>query len=92
MLVDGGRITAVLDWGCSLYGDFLYELAWMQFWLPWYPAMVKADVVGAINCGMASPAARNGGANASSSSSGTSGTMAPTAPASRASRAKRSAP
>jgi hygromycin-B 4-O-kinase len=50
VLVDtaAGRITAVFDWGCSIYGDFLYELAWMQFWEPWYPAMSDADVVGTI--------------------------------------------
>ena len=54
VLVDSGRITAVLDWGCSLYGDFLYELAWMEFWLPWCSAMVDADVVGAIKGHLAS--------------------------------------
>ncbi len=51
VLVDApshGRIAAVFDWGCSLYGDFLYELAWMQMWEPWYPAMADADVVGTI--------------------------------------------
>ena len=38
VLVDGDRITGVLDWGCALYGDFLYDLAWFCFWQPWYPA------------------------------------------------------
>jgi hygromycin-B 4-O-kinase len=42
------RVTAVFDWGCSLYGDMLYELAWMQMWEPWYPAMRDAGVVAAI--------------------------------------------
>jgi len=32
-----GRITGVFDWGCSIYGDHLYELAWMEFWEPWHP-------------------------------------------------------
>lgn len=39
VLVDGARITAVFDWGCSMYGDPLYDLAWFQFWSPWHPAL-----------------------------------------------------
>ena len=38
VLVSGNRISAVLDWGSSLYGDFLYDLAWLSFWSPWLPA------------------------------------------------------
>ena len=37
VLVDGERIAAVFDWGCSRYGDHLYELAWFEFWAPWHP-------------------------------------------------------
>lgn len=37
-----GRVTAVFDWGCSLYGDFLYELATFLFWAPWH-APIDAD-------------------------------------------------
>lgn len=37
VLVDGDRLTGVFDWGCSLYGDHLYELAWFEFWAPWLP-------------------------------------------------------
>ena len=37
VLVDDNRITAVFDWGCSLYGDHLYDLAWFEFWAPWTP-------------------------------------------------------
>ncbi len=43
VLVDGDRITGVLDWGCGLYGDFLYDLAWVCFWQPWYPAWAPID-------------------------------------------------
>ncbi len=43
VLVSGDRITAVLDWGCSMYGDFLYDLAWLCFWSPWYPAWRGVD-------------------------------------------------
>ncbi len=31
VLTDGGRITGVLDWGGSKYGDFLYDAAWLVF-------------------------------------------------------------
>lgn len=44
VLVAGHRITAVIDWGCSMYGDFLYDLAWLTFWWPWYPAWAGIDV------------------------------------------------
>lgn len=37
VLVDGGCITGIFDWGCSVYGDHLYELAWFEFWAPWTP-------------------------------------------------------
>jgi hygromycin-B 4-O-kinase len=43
VLVSGDRITAVLDWGCSMYGDFLYDVAWFSFWSPWYPAWQGID-------------------------------------------------
>ncbi len=43
VLVSGGEITGMLDWGCSLYGDFLYDLAWLSFWSPWYPAWHQID-------------------------------------------------
>ena len=43
VLVEGDRITGVLDWGCGLYGDFLYDLAWLCFWQPWYPAWEGID-------------------------------------------------
>jgi hygromycin-B 4-O-kinase len=32
-----GRITALLDWGSSFYGDPLYDIAWFVFYEPWYP-------------------------------------------------------
>jgi hygromycin-B 4-O-kinase len=43
---DASRLEAVFDWGCSLAGDFLYELAWMTFWAPWYPGLAAIDVRG----------------------------------------------
>ncbi len=43
VLVTGSKIDAVVDWGCSLYGDFLYDVAWFLFWWPWYPAWSGID-------------------------------------------------
>lgn len=36
VLVNGKHITGVLDWGCSVYGDHLYDLARFEFWAPWH--------------------------------------------------------
>jgi hygromycin-B 4-O-kinase len=33
------RITGVFDWGCSVYGDHLYDLALFEFWSPWQPQL-----------------------------------------------------
>lgn len=35
--VSAGEITGVFDWGCRRWGDHLYDLAWFEFWSPWYP-------------------------------------------------------
>ncbi len=43
VLVDGDRICAVLDWGSSIYGDFLYDLAKLVFYQPWYAAWRNID-------------------------------------------------
>jgi hygromycin-B 4-O-kinase len=43
VLVAGDRISAVLDWGCAMYGDFLYDLAWLNFWSAWYRAWEGID-------------------------------------------------
>lgn len=43
VLTEGERISAVLDWGCAMYGDFLYDVAWLCFWQPWYPAWQEID-------------------------------------------------
>jgi hygromycin-B 4-O-kinase len=43
VLVDEDEITAVFDWGSSMYGDFLLDLAWICFWAPWTPAFRAID-------------------------------------------------
>lgn len=40
---DGSRLTAVFDWGCSAWGDFLYEIAWFTFWAPWHAGLAAID-------------------------------------------------
>ncbi|MCB8977940.1 MAG: phosphotransferase [Ardenticatenaceae bacterium] len=39
VLVEDAKIAGVFDWGCSIYGDHLYELAWFEFWAPWMPEL-----------------------------------------------------
>ena len=34
LLAQDGRITAVLDWMNARYGDFVYDIAWLDFWSP----------------------------------------------------------
>lgn len=46
VLVSGDQLSALFDWGCSMYGDFLYDVAWLSFWSPWYPAWHGIDFAG----------------------------------------------
>ena len=48
VLARDGRITAVLDWGCAKFGDPLYDLAWFEFYEPWYPAFREVGLVAAL--------------------------------------------
>ena len=43
VLVQDSQISGVIDWGNAMYGDFLYELAGLIVWSPWYPAMQNID-------------------------------------------------
>jgi aminoglycoside phosphotransferase (APT) family kinase protein len=45
---DGGRLTAVFDWGCYGLGDFLYEVAWFTFWAPWHAGLAAIDFRSAL--------------------------------------------
>ena len=36
VLAEDDRVSAVFDWGAALYGDFLWDVAWLTFWQPWY--------------------------------------------------------
>jgi hygromycin-B 4-O-kinase len=46
VLCSGDRITAVIDWGSSMYGDFVFDVAWLSFWQPWYPAWGEINFAG----------------------------------------------
>ncbi len=37
------QVAAVIDWGCALWGDFLYDLAMFITWQFYYPAMAGID-------------------------------------------------
>lgn len=45
---DGTEVVAVFDWGCSLYGDFLFDVAWLNFWVPWYACMGSTDLLAQV--------------------------------------------
>lgn len=45
VLVSEHEFTGVIDWGCAMYGDFLYDLAWLVFWWPWRPAWKGIDIL-----------------------------------------------
>ncbi|WP_459965780.1 phosphotransferase family protein [Paenibacillus sp. JCM 10914] len=44
VLVSGGRLTGVIDWGNAFYGDPLYDIAWFLYWWPWYPGWQDIDL------------------------------------------------
>ncbi|MFZ0217710.1 MAG: phosphotransferase [Candidatus Dormiibacterota bacterium] len=47
VFVSGSRITGLIDWQSALYGDHLYELAWLAFCAPpWAPGLAAADLPG----------------------------------------------
>jgi hygromycin-B 4-O-kinase len=45
VLVDGDAIAAVFDWGASIAGDPVYEIAWLSFWQPWHRGLAEIDVI-----------------------------------------------
>jgi hygromycin-B 4-O-kinase len=42
LIMQENKVVAVIDWGCALWGDFLYDLAMFAAWQFYYPAM--ADI------------------------------------------------
>lgn len=47
VFVQDGRVAGIIDWGSSIYGDVLYDVALITFWAPWYPAITETAVLGA---------------------------------------------
>jgi hygromycin-B 4-O-kinase len=43
-LVADGTVTGVIDWGNSLAGDPLYDVAWLTYWAPWHPGCAGIDL------------------------------------------------
>ncbi len=43
VLVQGADVSAVLDWGSAMYGDWVFDIAWFSFWQAWYPAWTGID-------------------------------------------------
>lgn len=39
------QITAVFDWGNALAGDPLYDVAWITYCIPWFPAIDRQQVL-----------------------------------------------
>jgi hygromycin-B 4-O-kinase len=44
VLVKDGRLSAVFDWGNSLYGDHLYDAALLLYWWSWFPKWSSIDI------------------------------------------------
>jgi hygromycin-B 4-O-kinase len=48
VLVQGDKINAVLDWGNSMYGDHIYDAAWLLYCQPRYTNWPDIDLYGAL--------------------------------------------
>ena len=48
VLVQGDKISAVLDWGNSLYGDHIYDAAWLLYCQPRYTNWPDIDLYSAL--------------------------------------------
>lgn len=44
VMVQDDSISGVFDWGCAMWGDAVYDLAWFRFWAPWYPQWVHLNI------------------------------------------------
>ena len=45
LLVDNHRISAVLDWGCAMIGDPVYDIGIFSFFEPWYPSFTQVNLI-----------------------------------------------
>jgi hygromycin-B 4-O-kinase len=42
------EISTVFDWGNAIAGDPLYDIAWILFCIPWFPAIERDHVLGLV--------------------------------------------
>lgn len=45
ILVEKSRVTAMLDWGDARSGDFLYDIAHLLYWWPWFAQWRDIDIM-----------------------------------------------
>ena len=45
LLVDNNQISAVVDWGCAMIGDSMYDLALFSFFEPWFPTFAQVNLI-----------------------------------------------
>ena len=48
VLADQGQVRGVIDWGNATYGDPLYDIAWLLYWWPWFPAWQGVDLAAIV--------------------------------------------
>lgn len=48
VLVADGGVVAVFDWANAMYGDPLFDLAWLTYWWPWHEQWRGIDIRSAI--------------------------------------------
>jgi hygromycin-B 4-O-kinase len=48
VLVEGDRVSGVLDWGSAGFGDPLYDAAWLLYCWGWYPQWSSVDIEAAV--------------------------------------------
>ncbi len=44
VMISQTKISAVIDWQCSLYGDSLYDIAWFLYYSAWYPQFKEVNL------------------------------------------------
>jgi len=45
VIVRDNKVSAIIDWGCSMYGDYLYDVAWLIYNWPSYSKWKDIDIV-----------------------------------------------
>jgi len=45
LLVDNHKVSAVIDWGCAMIGDPVYDIAMFDFFEPWFPVFTQVNLI-----------------------------------------------